>query len=500
MSPGGAATREEYLDTGTPRPAFGYRAGRLPRSLALWASFGVLAARVLSVDIFPVITNDSVSYLQHSDDLGGFGAIWAGYRQFGYPLFLAVVDMLGSATGVEALVLTAFLQRALLVSSLLYATWLWRFWALPAVFLFTTPTLTAYTNLILTEGLAIPLAILLASLLAHVIKVCAEEELAPWPVVGGLSLMTTTVLTALVSIRLQYALLGTAFVALLYTLARAGGWVRRLGLVLAIVALATGLAMVVPMSVENRNEFGVLMPSVRGERSAYWATWQTVFREPSARLDSRVIDLYADGDPYAFIREVESLPDYEEQKAAFTGAIDRMVEASGRSIAAQRFAAVRGVIQGGRTDDLQGIVMSIAEADPSDIDEAIYWNALAREIGPEAFVDRFNRGRDIEPVVVSPIAPDQVAPYFGTVLALGLPLAAIALATGIAVGRTRTLAASGLTTLIATVLVFSYLLMDNVRFLLVQEAFVVVAATGTVHGLWQEWRQRVVTGPTHLHE
>ena len=90
---------------------------------------GLLIAAVLVllvVDIFPIITNDSLEYIGHSNTLASTGFVQLGYRQVGYPLFLAVVDAIATPLGLEPLLTAVVLQRIVYLSALVFALWMWR--------------------------------------------------------------------------------------------------------------------------------------------------------------------------------------------------------------------------------------------------------------------------------------------------------------------------------------------------------------------------------------
>ncbi len=55
---------------------------------AMVLSMAVLAV-VIAVDVYPIITNDSLAYLGHSNSIGPTGFVQAGYRQVGYPQYRA---------------------------------------------------------------------------------------------------------------------------------------------------------------------------------------------------------------------------------------------------------------------------------------------------------------------------------------------------------------------------------------------------------------------------
>ena len=142
---------------------------RALRSAAITVLAAAVISRLLAVNLIPVITNDSVGYLSQAQDLFSDGLVRGGYRQVGYPLFLASTDIVGTVLRLEPVLMTAAIQRLLLSIGIAYSVWLFRWWAIPVVVVATAPDIVAYTNLILTEALMVPLAIIYATSLAHVV-------------------------------------------------------------------------------------------------------------------------------------------------------------------------------------------------------------------------------------------------------------------------------------------------------------------------------------------
>ncbi|HEX9977523.1 MAG TPA: hypothetical protein VGB41_02745, partial [Acidimicrobiia bacterium] len=97
---------EAGSDRGSDRASAWGRVPRWLRRTIFWVVAVVLGSRLLSVGLIPTVTTDSLTYLKYSNDLTGNGFVLLGYRQFGYPLFLALVDLLGRGFGIEPLILT----------------------------------------------------------------------------------------------------------------------------------------------------------------------------------------------------------------------------------------------------------------------------------------------------------------------------------------------------------------------------------------------------------
>ncbi len=467
------------------------------RRAATVAFLALVAVRFLSVDLFPVVTNDSLAYIGHSNDWSTYGLVNVGYRQFGYPMLLFGSDLLSRLAGPDPLLLQAVLQRLLLAGALAYAWWLWRWWAAPLRVVATTPSLVAYTNFMLTEGPAVGLVILYAVAVAHALRLAsgaADERVQALPfgllrgrpqavyrVAAGVAAAAFLLLATL---RLHYVLLapGLGFVLLRAWFApRIDRRLAVAGLVavpLVLVAMAGGL------SIENEREFGTFFPSTRSERNQYWAAWQVVFGlHPESREVAELADHFNDGDPYVRIRAIESAyPEYVDQRPEFEAAIDEMLVGAGLDTSRERIRAGAGAIRGGRFDDVRGIIRAGLDADYESVAAVININAFARSQGPDAFDDAYNDGREVGVVLVSQMFPRPFAPFFTDLLRWLGPASVLALLIGLAVPGTRWPAAAGLAGIGLSAATLGYLLMDNTRFIVIANLFALALASEAAAG------------------
>ncbi|VAV92933.1 hypothetical protein MNBD_ACTINO02-2312 [hydrothermal vent metagenome] len=466
------------------------------RSPTFWVSIGlvtVVVAVILAVDIFPIITNDSLAYIGHSNSLQETGLVQFGYRQVGYPAFLAGVDLIATQFRMEPLLLTALAQRFIYLSALAFAAWLWRWRAAPLLALAILPTLLVYTNFILTEGLAIGLVLWYAVLTAWILRLgfpTSGDEIdrrtqRTIVVVGAL---VGAIYLALLTVRFQYSLAVFGFVAALYSMYRSGSSGRTAAKVVGATVFVLASSFLLVASRENAQEVGPFFPTVRGERSQFWATWQVTFKlTPENRVTGGLTELFAEGNPYTIMGQIDALPTYAEQQTAYDSAINQLIDNAGTSFVKERTNAFIGVLRGGRIDDVQGIVANAAATSFWTIEDSIYRTSAARRQGIKYFVDSYNQGRRIQPILTSPLAPLRTFPYFLSVFRWLLPISGLILLIGITRAPTRLLSMVGLATLLTTATVFGYFLMDNVRFVLIPLLFVVGIATGAVD---TDWRHR----------
>ena len=290
----------------------------------------VVASTVLSVNTFPVIGNDAVLYLEHAGALSEGGWVEFGYRQVGYPFALAVVRTAADFLGAEPLLSVAVLQRALVILGAYLAWRFWRWWSIPViVFCFAAETL-AYTNYLLTESLAIPLALLLVFPTIRFFELLREEAMDESRRRAiRLAVVIVILVTYLYSMRFTYAVFGTVPLV-----AAVAGWRSPFRVPTATMLGTTVLifgSVALLMSIENREEEGVLTPNVSGQQPRYYYAWQQVFTVHRENRDNPALaGYYDDGSVHDFLREAAALDrSPEELDAPYDAEIARMLTDAG---------------------------------------------------------------------------------------------------------------------------------------------------------------------------
>lgn len=471
---------------------------RKPYDMALrrlcWAGVGVasiiILSTVASVNTFPVVTNDSLVYLGHSSNLSTYGLVSNGYRQFGYPVALTLSRAAADLLTIEPLLFTSLAQRAILLAGIVLSVIMWK-WTSAAllVFLLSASTL-AYPDLILTEGLSVPLAVLLAIVfLGFAAKRTGWEESGRWRLWASSG---TVVLLAiwLFAIRFPFAVFGLvpACVALI-------SWKSTFRLpalcLLALYIVAAG-SLTLALSIENADEYGVFFPTVRGERSAYWATWSLVFTvDAENRDDPALASFFDDGNPYEFMGKVDNsgIP-YTEQRAVYRAAIDDLLAAADISPGWSQVQSFLWSLRGGRLDDLAGITDRIAASSRHNVDGIIHSNRFSREHGVEAFSERFNNGQEPEAMLTSAAAPRLPLPDGQQTLSLLLPVGLLVLLVAAIQRGTRIESSVGLLVVLGYAAAIGIIRADNYRFLITTSAFGLVMATGVGYRLLHMLRVR----------
>ena len=431
------------------------------------AAVGMVVAFFFAINIFPIITNDSLEYLDHSRAPGDYGAVSKGYRQIGYPLILLMSRSVSGLVGVEPLLLSALLQRLLLLGALGYAIWLWRWKATPIVLLVVAPSFLVYPNFILTEGVTVPLGLLLACLVSHHFRLAGDsvDQSRKGPLV--LAALTAAVAFVMVAIRYPLAVFGAVPVAILGAAFSRGNRVRGYGAVLAVFLALSGLLSVL-LAVENHREFGVLSPTTNGSAAEYWGAWHVTFAlRPENRIDPQLAEFWDNGRPHRRIALVqERRPEYPAQAIGHREDIETMLRLAGLDHGKERAFSFFGALRGGRTDDLISYMGEAINADARSVDAAIFRSLFAMQNGREAFAERYNDGVLPQAAILPAILPTSRMPYLRLLLSYLLPAALIGTVVLSIHKRRIWMGVAYLVPVMVLAAAMGWLLLDNVRFLM----------------------------------
>jgi len=482
-------SQQEVFQSSAPRSS------RVRVHTAAIVVLGLIAfSAFLSVNTFPVITNDSVLYLEHSLDLAEGGWVTYGYRQFGYPLVLAVVRGLADPLSIEPFLAMVILQRLLLAASAILAWWFWRWWALPFLAFLLAAETIAYSNFLLTEGLALSIAALLIfpiSLFLNALKSDVSADANRRMRLMGALIVAGVVI--LFSIRFTYAVFGVVPLLMVFA-----GWrtpYRRLTLsMLGITLLVTGLFTIF-LSFENQREEGVFSPSAGGQPAGYYFAWMQVFRlHPENRVDPELSEFFDAGVVHDFSREVSALDlSYEEQSGQYQTEIESMLRAADVPVFGSKIQSTLFALLGGRLDDIQSTVEGVVASTRFTVDGLINSNQFASRNGAQAFADEYNDSQLPHAVITDPIGALPPIPRVRRVLAVLLPLGMVVMLAGLWFPRSRPLSAIGLSVTLSFAVGVGWIRADNFRFLVTTSVFglgVACAVLATLIG------HRSVSGPT----
>jgi hypothetical protein len=439
----------------------------------------LFASAWLSVNIFAVATNDSLAYLTHGQGLLGGGLVENGYRQLGYPAFLAFVRGAGSIVGGNELLWVSLTQRSLLLVAILYLVWLWRWWSVPVVLVAALPSFVAYTNLLLTEGLAVSLVLLLAATTTHsygMLTRSSQLPRLPERLRGAegrlktLSVAAVAILSfALLTTRYTYVVFGVAPLLLMFVGRSVGDRsIRKFTMQAFVGYMIAAVAFSAALAVENLTEHGELSPSTRTSRTEYWAAWHAVFSlAPENATKAELTGFYDEGSPYGYIGMVDKLSSVDSQNRAFERRIHDLLRAANLKRADMQAKAFVGALRGGRIDDVAGVLRVTVEARRHTLVAAAHQNGFSAAQGEWQFADRFNSGDDVGAIVTQDVLAGPALPDYKRTLSWIAPLSLVALGLVALLRRGRALAFAGIAPPLVLGAAAALTLADNVRFLLV---------------------------------
>jgi hypothetical protein len=445
----------------------------------------VISYSVLRVNWFPAISVDGLQYLDHSNDLLGIGFVQQGYRQFGYPAWLASIDGLSVVTLFGPLELTVVLQRLLLIASAGVAVWVLRAWSSPPLFVLLTPSAIAFSNFILVETVSIPIAVIGAAACVALLQSQPHSRLLMW-----LSLATAAGV-ALPMMRLHYAVISVGIVAAILWACRAQN-ISRKSTVVALSIMSLSLVLLVGvLSLENLKESDVLFPSVGAERNMFWATWENVVDSHREEVAEAMPDVFLDGSDFAFVRQMDASGlSAGDQRAVYSSVVDEIYVVTGESKTAERIRSAVGIMAGSRLDDIGGILRFLASPTaPADFDLYMYQYRPNSGLDSDTVGLRFNDGAPPTVVLVaSDLVPIMPSPDLGVMMLYLIP---VMLLVGVYLVRFETARPM---TVIAIGFILAYaaasflFMMDNLRFLLPAYLFAITVSLGAIREYWRHDR------------
>jgi len=393
------------------------------------------------------------------------GVIAQGYRQFAYPFVISLTDQVSVIGGWDRSFGIALLQRVLLLAACGVLLWALRYWAVPILLLITSPVYTAQMNLLLPEGLIVPLSILSSAL--------AVGLLSRRPPVRGrnlwlvLSILLLSIALATM-LKIQAAVLFFVFVVVVVDQVSRQLLSKRqgIGLLGAFVAFISLLSLVQAM--ENSRETGEFLPVSESARAAWWGAWQSTFTlEEGNKGNPDLAPFYDEGNLFTFLHGLEANePSYQKRSDEISARIRQMLDQAGITPQELRINAIAGGLVGGRIDDMRGIVNTVVREDPVVSDEWYLRNSLGRD-GVTAVQEAINDGRAFGVLTITPVVQRLATSSFDyrnwrVPLAVG---SFVLLIFGLVVtGWPRHLALAGIAVVVAPALAMSSAYIDNARY------------------------------------
>lgn len=399
-------------------------------ALALW--------RVLAVRWTPIVTEDSLGYLERARSPLSTGFVVDGYRQIGYPLWLWFVEHTTAPLGFDRLFGIVVAQRLLLVLAVLALWRVLRLWSAPVLWFVTSAGMVVTSNFVLNEGVLFSLAMLAAAaVLGAVTTVAPLTGVRPPARPGRWLVVAMAVVSVATVLKLQYVLLGLPIVPTLWALQPRG--LRMKPVLAAGGAMALLLTvMVVGQTLENSREYHDPTPVSEQAHAQWWGAYRTVFHtDPETAERPGVQRFRGDGFESFYFPLIDSEPDYRVRRELAERQIDDLFAAAGTSREREHWKAFRGGLAGGRHDDLSFYLPPVFSGPP---ETGLTINSAARDLGTDALLDEVNDGRtpgDLTPggvvTVVQRVGADQRWLYPGLAV-LSLLIAALGWTLG---GRER---------------------------------------------------------------
>jgi hypothetical protein len=454
-----------------------------PRRTYVFVAIAVVSAvclsSLLSINTFPVVSNDSVVYIEHSLDLTEGGWVTEGYRQVGYPATIAQVRWLATLVGAEPLLAVAVLQRLLLVLAGALSFIIWRWWSLPLLLFLAAGSTVASSNFLLTEGMGLPVAILLVFPTLAYIRAVRSDMWSRRVLVLGITVIVGALY--LFFVRLTYGVFGV--LPLVLVLASWKTVYRRFSLVAFGVFVSVAGLFALLVSFDNEQDLGVRSPIAGDEATTYYHAWSQVFVvNPENRSDPDLASFYDDGVVHAFSRELSGLDlSSEEQEERYDAEIRAMLEAAGMSVPGSQIQAALWALIGGRLHDIEGAVNRVISSSRENVDDLINLNEFAFENGPMAFAEVYNDSQLPEAVITDPVGvPLNLNNQ--KLLAVLMPMALAALILALVWPDARLGAVAGLVVVLATAIGLGLIRADNLRFLIAANGFGIAMAIGLLQG------------------
>ena len=440
-------------------------------------ALGVLT--VLSVNTFPAVSDDSLDYITHSQDLVDGGLVESGFRNVGYPAFIWLVRSVSNVAGTEPLLTIAILQRLLLLGLLVYTWRLWRWYVLPLAVVVVAPELLAFTNFVLIEGVGLGLALLMAVAVYQCLRPSVGSEMESGETGRWLAWFIVLCVSSAALFAMRFTFVGflvvpvvTAFVSWRHTSR------RTVVVTLAIWVLLVG-GFALGLSFENQSEQGGFSPSFDSNAAEYYYAWVVVHGDPEGAPRGHL------NSQREFLRvtrpEVVGPRAAAEQRHA---EVVRMLDEAGIGYRSSQVESALRALTGGRFHETGNAVAWIKSTTRTNIDEPIHMNDFAISKGHLAFRNQYNDGLVPGAVITDPIGRD-FAPDGRDLVFWMLPVSLLAALVGVFVRRTRWLGLVALLPMMIQAAGLGLLRADTFRYLAPTAIYTIAVATAVTFVIFE---------------
>lgn len=266
--------------------------------------------RVFLLDIFAVTTNDSLTYLLQGASEFFFEKPISiiqprGFKFAGYPIFISIIQILNFSS-LDLMTTLALFQRVLLAAGLVWLIFDLGLVSIPIAIFLSSAHIVAQSNLILTEGLSVPLGIFFSIAAVNVWRKSEEKVL-------GLGfwlyfINAAAAYLALILIKITYVVYGLVFLpsAVVFEFSKYSINVKARPLarmIFPMLALA-GLYVII-ICVDNFKTFNQFSPVMGKEQARYWGYWHQIFTEyPENKHRPELKEYYSNGNLYTYMHSV----------------------------------------------------------------------------------------------------------------------------------------------------------------------------------------------------
>ncbi len=440
-----------------------YPLHRSKGQIALVAAGAFTLFSFLSVNWYPTILPDSLHYLAHASDLRGTGLIQMGFRQVGYPLWLYVTGSVAAAAGFAPLHGVVVAQYSLLAAAIAACVWAMRWWSIAPIALLTLPSAVAYANLLLTEAIATPIAVICAAALVGAYRL--QRIGKPFRVP---SLVAATLATVLPMIRLHYALMTLAVLVGLVLLSDPQKLRRPRTYIVPSLVIIALILFAGALTLENQADEGVASPSLGSERALFWVVWETVVPNNREAIRTQLPDVYSSGSSDAVIVAIDNSGlDYHSRVEAYDAATTSILRIAGTTLMEQRIASALGAVFGTRLDDVGPALLYTARKDSGLAERDIHHYTTVRPADPSWIAETYNEGTAASPVLMAATSlPALPLPYLGRVLSFVVPIITVLSGYLLIDPRSRRLAMSSTVVTVGYPAASFLFVFDNLRYLL----------------------------------
>ncbi len=366
----------------------------------------IVLYRLFSLDIYAVVPHDAVRYIREAvantyiSEPNQLVQI-RGFKFPGYPLYLSIVYKISSLLPIDGMTLMALSQRLLLGIGLIWLLFDLGLFAIPLVLFFSSNIFLAQSNILYTEGLSIPMAILFSISLVKIYRIRNREKVLLSFKFWSLFILLTTSFVFLVLTKLTHMAFLLPILILAFTVEHKGFRLKITRTKIAcatLVLVAVASVYVLAVSFDNKRQFNKFTPVMGHERLLYFGLWtQLFYLTPENKLRPELAEFYDNGSAYNFLLAVD-----KECGGKFeffcTAPIHRkrtgeLLQKSGMSLPVERIRSFATGIIGGSKSELYEWRHNILQANGGPYRlEARHSNWYTNQYGIKKYLDTFNRG------------------------------------------------------------------------------------------------------------